>query len=145
MNLYSVAVPIALAQNWPNNVAMVEIVNTETDRPKLLELAYYSNNSSSVVLGLGRTASVGVVPKVTFAFQPEDPSAPAVTVKAVTDWGTPPGFSSTMFRRDSQQNVIGGSVVWLFRRGIVIPVSGSLALWVIQGNPIGAVHMVLEA
>jgi hypothetical protein len=144
MALYSVSVPIAFPNTLPADSPFAELVAGATDRPRLMELSYMVSATSSAAVRLGRPPVSGVGSQSSYVFKPDDPTSPPSTVQIVTLWNTPPTKPSIWLRQATVQNVIGGNIVWLFRKGLTIPASGSLVLWNSSSVVAGWVHAVID-
>ena len=144
MSLYSLSQrTTATAVNTPS----WEIRSAATNKPRLLELGISQNSAAGGVYGLGRPGSIGVTPTAPQNFvQESDAGASVALTTACVAWGTAPTAPS-FFNRKSDPNsaVIGSGIIWSFPRGVDIPASSSLVIWLIFGpSPVCDVWAVID-
>jgi hypothetical protein len=125
-------------------VAAWEIRTAATARACLLEIGLSQNTAVAGVYGLGRPAAIGISPTSPQTFLAEDPAEAAATVTACFAWGTGPTIPANFLRRVSCPAVVGAGVIWTFPRGLIIPVSFSVVIWIIATAPVCDVWAVLE-
>lgn len=127
-------------------VAAWEIRTTATDRPRLMELGITLNAATASVFGLGRPAAIGITPTTPQTFLAEDPGDAAATVTAAVAWGTAPTSPTgpNYFRRISLPATIGAGVIWTFPKGLLIPVSSSLVLYLLTTGSVADVYAVID-
>ncbi len=127
---------------------LLEIRTTATHKARLLEISCSCN--SAVVqfnYGIGRPAAIGVTPNQTGIFTDEgDGNGVAALTTTAIGWVTPPTVPTNFFRRQTTNPSVGNGVIWIFGRGIGIPVSGSVVLWYTAGTqgPTADVHAVID-
>lgn len=122
-----------------------EVRSASANRPKIFELGFSQNAATAGVFGLGRPAAIGVTPTSpqTFLDESDGGAGTGLTQSAVA-WGTGPTVPANFFRRISCPNTVGAGVIWTFPRGLGLPVSGSIVLWVIATAPVVDVYAVVE-
>jgi len=124
----------SVAQQAPSigasGTALWEIRTAATDPARLLELGFSGSfPTTKDQFGLGRPAARGITPTSPVTWLAEEVASPAGTIQSALAWGTGPTVPAQFFR---QATVFGTYVViWIFPRGLVIPVSASLVLWTI--------------
>lgn len=95
---------------------------------RVLEVLLTQAVATAQSLCLGRPAAVGITPGNTSLFQRDDSADPACTTSVSLTWGTSPTLPTVMLRRWNTAATLGIGIVWTFPRGIIIPISGSLAV-----------------
>jgi hypothetical protein len=116
------------------------------NRPKIFEVGISQNAATAGVYGLGRPAAIGVGPTSpqTFIDESDGGAGTGLTTSAVA-WGTTaPTVPANFFRRLSCPATIGAGVIWSFPRGMGLPVSSSIVIWVIATAPVCDVWAVEE-
>jgi len=128
MAIYSIGVRTT---NLTITQACLELRTPGTAVPKLLEMSIVQAAATAQSLGLGRPQAIGITPGGTAILQSEDPpaSVPASTVTSALSWATSPTVPLIFHRRWNSAAVIGVGVVWVFPRGLGIPISFSLVVW----------------
>lgn len=115
-------------------------------RVRLLELGLFLNAATASVVGLGRPAAIGVTPTSPIDFLPEDPNdvlASGVVQSAVA-WATAPTAPTNFFRMIALPATIGTGVIWTFPKGLVIPASSSIVLYLIAASSALRVYAVID-
>jgi hypothetical protein len=125
-------------------VASWEIRTTANARANILEVGLSQNTAVAGVYGLGRPAAIGITPTTPQTFLAEDAAEAASTITACVQWGTGPTSPVNFFRRVSCPATIGAGVIWTFPRGLIIPVSSSLIIWILATAPVCDVWAVIE-
>ena len=109
-----------------------EVRSTSTNKPKMMEMSFTQVAATASVFGIGRPAAIGVTPTTPQTFLDEqDGNGPTGLTTAAVAWGTGPTVPANFFRRVAMPATIGAGFVWTFPRGLGIPISGSIVLWVI--------------
>ncbi len=122
-----------------------EIRTTSANKPKAMEIGISQNAATAGVYGLGRPAAIGVTPTTPVTFLDEaDGGGPAGNTTAAVAWGTGPTVPTNFFRRLTCPATIGAGVIWTFPRGLGIPVSASIIIWIIATAPVCDVWAVLD-
>jgi hypothetical protein len=122
-----------------------EVRSTSTNKPKIMEVGISQNAATAGVFGLGRPGAIGVTPtSPQTALDEQDGGGPAGLTTAAVAWGTGPTVPTNFFRRVSCPATIGAGVIWTFPRGLGIPVSGSIVVWVIATAPVADVWVVVD-
>lgn len=117
---------------------LIEIV-PGTARVRLLEFGLTSSGSATAnwLAQLMRSLTKGIGALTQTAGQAEDPGDPASATNWVQNWTITPTVDTTKVLRSCNGNSASGvrtGVVWTFPRGLLIPSSGSLVLWVAGNN-----------
>ncbi len=125
----------SLAQRTTSGTAATatwEVISPSTNKPKIFEVGFSNAAATAGQFGLGRPAATGITPTSpqTFIDESDGNGATGVCTAAVA-WGTGPTVPANFFRRVSVTNVIGAGVIWTFPRGLGLPVSKSIVIWVI--------------
>ena len=122
-----------------------EIRSTSTNKPKVMELGISQNAATAGVYGLGRPAAIGITPTTPQTFVDEgDGNAPAGVTTGALAWGTGPTVPANFNRRISCPATVGAGVYWTFPRGLGIPISGSIFVWIIATAPVCDVWAVVD-
>ena len=121
-----------------------EIRTAAGDRAVLLELGISQVTAVAGVYGLGRPAAIGVTPTSPQTFLAEDFADPASTVQASVAWATGPTVPANFFRRVACPATIGAGVIWTFPRGLVVPISSSIIIWILATAPVCDVWAVID-
>jgi hypothetical protein len=134
MAIYSLAqrtiATASASANW-------EVISTATNKPKVMEIGLSQNTAVAGTYGLGRPAATGVTPTSPQTVLDEgDGGGPAGLTTAAVAWGTPPTVPTNFFRRITCPATIGAGVIWTFPRGLTLPVSKSIVIWVIATAPV---------
>lgn len=125
----------SLAQRTTVNAAAAEalweVINTATNKPRIMELGFSQVTGVSATYGLGRPAAKGVGATTPVAFQDEQDgnNAAGLTTGAVAWATTAPTVPAQFFRRITTPATIGAGVIWTFPRGLSIVANVSIVLW----------------
>lgn len=117
--------------------ALWEIINTATNKPRVMEVGLSQVSAAAAVYALGRPAAKGVGATTPVAFQDEQDgnNAAGLTTAAVA-WATTAPTSPTNFlRRISTPATVGAGVIWTFPRGLAIVANVSLVIWSFNATP----------
>lgn len=103
------------------------------------------------VYGIGRPAAIGITPTSpqTFVDEADGGTAhgtygPASTVTAAVAWSTGPTVPANFNRRFACPASIGAGFVETFPRGLLIPVSSSIVVWILATAPVCDVYAVVN-
>lgn len=122
-----------------------EVRSTSTNKPKIMELGISQNTAVAGVYGIGRPAAIGVTPTTPQTFVDEgDGNAPSGQTTAAIAWGTGPTVPANFNRRLSCAATVGVGAIFTFPRGLGIPVSGSIVVWIIATAPVCDVYAVAD-
>jgi hypothetical protein len=122
-----------------------EVRSTSTNKPKIMELGLTQVAATASVFGIGRPAAIGVTPTTPVTFLDEqDGGGPAGLTTCAVAWSTGPTVPANFFRRAAFPATIGAGIIWTFPRGIGIPISGSIVLWVIATASVVDVYAVAD-
>ena len=122
-----------------------EVRSTSTNKPQVMELGISQNTGVAGVYGLGRPGAIGNTPTSPQTFVDEgDGNAPTALTTAAVAWGTGPTVPTNFNRRISCPATIGAGVIWTFPRGLGIPVSNSIVVWIIALAPVCDVWAVIS-
>lgn len=115
-------------------------------RARLLELGIFNNAATAGVIGLGRPGAIGAGATGLVDFQPEDPNDVLASgvVQGATGWTTAPTAPTAFFRVIALPATIAVGVIWTFPKGIVIPVSSSIVLYLIAASSALRAYAVLD-
>lgn len=141
MALYSLA---NLTTNVTTANAALELIAASTDRVKVMEIGITQNAATATTIGLGRPAAVGITPTSPIALLSEENTTDVATSKTALAWGTGPTAPTNFMRRIAFPATLGAGIVWSWKNGLVIPVSGSLVLWNIVGGSALNVWIVVD-
>jgi len=122
--------------NTGAGTAQWEIRTNSLTRSAIMEVGFTTVTASSVSVGLGRPATMGNTPYISFNFLPEY-GTEGVSISQtilVLFQQVNPTVPVNYFRRVFGLSGIGNGIIWAFKRGLVIPVSGSLVLWNIAAS-----------
>jgi hypothetical protein len=123
MSLYSLA---QRTSNTTINNAMLEIIAVSTLAPKIMEIGFTITTATSIAVGLGRPAAIGVTPGTISTFQAEQNTTdPTAKTTCALTWGTSPTNPTNYLRRFFTPATIGAGVIWTFPRGLYIPPTGT--------------------
>jgi hypothetical protein len=138
----------ALSQRTTQTVAANaawEVRSAATNKPKLMEVGISQVAATAGVFGLGRPGAVGITPTSPQNFVDEgDGNAPASQTTAAVAWGTGPTVPTNFNRRVSCVASTGAGVIWTFPRGLGIPISSSIIIWIIATAPVCDVWAVAD-
>jgi hypothetical protein len=105
-----------------------------TNAPKLMELWINLGAAGSAIYGIGRPGNDGSVAQTTpVLVQPHDPADPAGLTGTAVAWTTAPTVPSIFLRRWSM-GLNGGVVIWVWPRGLTIPVNKGIVMWNLATN-----------
>lgn len=122
-----------------------EVRSTSTNKPKVMEIGISQNAATAGVYGIGRPAAIGVTPTSPVTFLDEqDGNGPAGLTTCAVAWGTGPTVPANFFRRLSCPATIGAGAIFTFPRGLGIPISGSIVIWIIATAPVCDVYAVVD-
>lgn len=122
-----------------------EIRSTSTNKPKIMELGLSQNAATAGAYGIGRPGAIGVTPTSPQTFVDEgDGNAPAGVTTGAVAWGTGPTVPTNFNRRLSCAATIGVGAIFTFPRGLGIPISGSIVVWIIATAPVCDVYAVVD-
>lgn len=122
-----------------------EIRSTSANKPRILELGISQVTAVAGVFGLGRPAAIGTTPTSPQTVVDEsDGAGPVGLTTACVAWGGVPTVPANFLRRQAFPATIGAGVIWTFPRGLAIPVSGSIVVWVIATAPVCDVYAVVD-
>jgi len=126
--------------------ACLELRTPATAVARLLELSIVQAAATAQSLGFGRPQAIGITPGGTALLQSEDPpaSVPASTVTSALSWATSPTVPLIFHRRWNSPATIGAGRVWVFPRGLGIPISFSVVVWNITAAQASDIDAVLE-
>lgn len=131
MAIYSAGV--VTSQPSLARLAHLEVRASASKRAAILEVGFTATASNSTLgcaVGLGRCPIMGVNPTSPVTVLPSNPADQAGTVQVATAWGTPPTVPDKFLRRVHANSASPGiGAVWTFPRGLVLPVSSSVALY----------------
>lgn len=122
-----------------------EVRSASANRPKIFEIGINQNTGTAGVYGLGRPAAIGVTPTTpqTWIDESDGGAGTGVTTSALA-WGTGPTVPTNFFRRLTCPATIGAGAIFSFPRGLGLPVSGSIVVWIIATAPVCDVWGVAE-
>jgi len=126
------------------NVGCWELRTTATDRPRVMEMGFFSATATVQTIGIGRPAAIGITPAGGVTVQAEDPGDPAGTVVTALSWATPPTAPTVFLRRYPLAAVVGVGFIATFPNGLVIPISYGLVFNNITVSVASDVHVVLD-
>ena len=122
-----------------------EVRSTSSNKPKLMELGISQSAATAGVYGIGRPAAIGVTPTSPVTFLDEqDGNGPTGLTTCAVAWGTGPTVPANFFRRLSCPATIGAGAIFTFPRGLGLPVSGSIVVWIIATAPVCDVYAVVD-
>lgn len=126
MGMYSIAVRTS---NVTINQAMCEVIATSTLSPRIMEIGFTIVTATSVAIGLGRPAAIGITPGTISTFQTEEvTSDPTAKTTLALTWATSPTNPTNYLRRFFTPATIGSGCIWTFPRGLQVPPSGTVTL-----------------
>jgi hypothetical protein len=122
-----------------------EVRSASSNKPKVMEVGISQNAATAGVYGLGRPGAIGITPTSPQTFVDEgDGNAPAALSTAAVAWGTGPTVPANFNRRISCAATIGVGTIWTFPRGLGIPISSSVVVWIIALAPVCDVWAVVD-
>jgi hypothetical protein len=99
---------------------------------RVFEVGIFASTAVSGTVGLIRPSAVGATFTSTGPGAAHDPVVGAGVAVLDTAATTPPTIGSVYMRQIVLPATIGAGIIWTFPDGIVVPTSGSLALWQIS-------------
>jgi hypothetical protein len=122
-----------------------EVRSTAASKPKIMELGLSQNAATQSQFGIGRPGAIGVTPTSpqTFVDEGDGNAATALTTAAVA-WGTGPTVPANFNRRFTTAGSFGVGVIFTFPRGLGLPVSGSIVVWILTTAPVCNVYAVVD-
>ena len=141
MSIYSAAQRLT---NFTIAVACAEFRTTATDRPRMMEIGFFSATATAQTLGLGRPAAIGVTPGGTVTVQAEEPGDPAGTVVYALSWATAPTAPTVFMRRYPLAATVGVGFISIFPNGCAIPVSSSFVINNVTTTVASDAHVVVD-
>lgn len=132
----------AAAASW-------EIRSAATNAPLVTEIGLSQVAATAGVYGIGRPGAIGVTPTapqnfVAEAVPPGAAGLPTALTTACVAWGTGPTVPPNFNRRFACAATIGVGNIFTFLRGLMIPVSGSIVVWIIATAPVCDVWAVID-
>ena len=122
-----------------------EVRSTSTNKPKLMEIGISQVAATAGVYGIGRPAAIGVTPTSPQTFLDEsDGNAPVGLTTSAVAWGTGPTVPTNHLRRVACPATIGAGAIFTFPRGLGLPISSSIVVWIIATAPVCDVWAVAE-
>ena len=141
MGMYSISVRTS---NVTINAAMLEVIATSTLSPRIMEVGFTITTATSIAVGLGRPAAIGITPATISTFQAEEvTSDPTAKTTMALTWATSPTNPTNYLRRFFTPATIGSGCIWTFPRGLQVPPSGTLTLSNITAGAVSDVWMVI--
>lgn len=142
MGIYSLAqrttATAAASASW-------ELRTTSGNKPRLMELGVSQVTAVAGVYGIGRPAAIGITPTTPQTFLDEsDGGGPVGNSTAALAWGTGPTVPANFFRRFACPATIGAGAILTFPRGLGIPISASIVIWIIATAPVCDVWGVVD-
>lgn len=135
MALYSMAqrttATTAASASW-------EVRSGSANKPAVMELGLIQVTAVAGQYGIGKPAAIGITPTSPQTFLDESDGSgtgTAATTSAVA-WGTGPTVPANFFRRVTCVNAVGAGIIWTFPRGLRLPVSSSIVVWIIATAPV---------
>jgi hypothetical protein len=110
-----------------------EVRAAATGGPSLQEISGHSLLAASMIVGLGRPATVGTPLTPAKLAQENNPAGLSITTTAVA-WSVAPTVPAQFLRRTSALSGIGAGFIYFFPRGIAIPSGQSVVVWNIASN-----------
>lgn len=114
-----------------------EIRSASANRPRIKEMAVNQNTGTAGVYGIGRPAAIGITPTTPQTWlDEEDGGAGTGLTQSALAWGTGPTVPANFFRRITCPATVGAGLIETFPRGLGLPVSNSVVLWIIATAPV---------
>lgn len=114
-----------------------EIRSAATNKPRIMEIGLSQVAATAGVFGIGRPAAIGVTPTTPITWLDEqDGNGPVGLTTSALAWGTGPTVPANFLRRIACPATIGAGVIFTFPRGLGLPVSGSIVIWIIATAPV---------
>lgn len=102
-----------------------------------MEIGLSQVAATAGVFGIGRPAAIGVTPTTPITWLDEqDGNGPVGLTTSALAWGTGPTVPANFLRRIACPATIGAGVIFTFPRGLGLPVSGSIVIWIIATAPV---------
>lgn len=128
----------AAAASW-------EVRSGATTKPKIMEIGISQVAATAGVYGIGRPAAIGITPTSPQTFVDEgDGNGGTATTTAALAWATGPTVPVNFNRRLACAATIGVGAIFTFPRGLGLPVSGSVVVWIIATAPVCDVYAVVD-
>ena len=122
-----------------------EARSTSGNKPRLMELWIAQVAATGGVYGIGRPAAIGITPTTPQTFVDEgDGNAPTANTTACVAWGTAPTVPTNFNRRLPCAASIGVGAIATFPRGLGIPVSSSIIVWILATAPVCDISAVVD-
>lgn len=138
----------ALSQRTTQTVAANaswEVRSAAANKPRIMELWIAQVTATAGVYGIGRPAAIGITPTTPQTFVDEgDGNAPVAQTVAAVAWGTGPTVPANFNRRLPCAATIGVGCIATFPRGLGLPVSSSVVVWIIATAPVCDVSAVVD-
>lgn len=124
--------------------ACVEYRSVSVVAPKILDVSFIVQGTGTAQsIGFGRSPAVGLTP-VTSLFTRDNPEEPASTTTGALSWALSPTTPLIYLRRWSSAATIGVGVIWLFPRGLLLPVSSSVQIQNITTTVAADVNCIID-
>lgn len=125
--------------------ALWEIRASSATKPRLVELGLSQNTGIAGIYGVGRPQAIGITPTTPQTFVNEsDASNAAPTTTAAVAWGTGPTIPAVFLRKMDFNTSGGAGFIFVWPRGLEIPVSSSIVIWNIIATAVCDVWAVVE-
>ncbi len=122
-----------------------EVRSTSGNKPKIMEMGLSQAAATAGTYGIGRPGAIGVTPTSPQTFVDEgDGNAPAGVTTGCVAWGTPPTAPTNFNRRLACAATIGVGAIFTFPRGLGLPISGSVVVWILATAPVCDVYAVVD-
>lgn len=137
-----------LAQRTSSGTAATaswEVRSAAANKPKVMEIGISQVAATAGVYGIGRPAAIGITPTSPQTVVDEgDGNGAAGQTTAAVAWATGPTVPANFNRRLSCAATIGQGAIFTFPRGLGLPVSGSIVVWIIATAPVCDVYAVVD-
>ena len=122
-----------------------EVRSPATNKPKIMEIGLSQNAATAGAYGVGRPGAIGTTPTSpqTVLDESDGNGAAGLTTAAVA-WGVGPLVPANFFRRVSCPATVGAGAILTFPRGLGVPTSGSVVIWIIALAPVCDVWAVCD-
>lgn len=104
---------------------------------RISEIGVFATSAASGTIALVRPSAVGATFTSSATGNPEDPAVGAGVAVIDTAAGTAPTIGTSYLRQVTLPATIGAGIVWTFPSGLVVPTSGSIALWQTSAAAVG--------
>ena len=133
MAIYSASqsCPAAQAQGFP----ICDVKASPVSSLRILEVSLFAavTTANTFSIGIGRSSNTPVQSGAT-TFTPEAPNDPASSSAIASAWSVAPTVPTQFFRRKFPMIGIAGGLIWSFPRGLSVPASASVVLWMITAG-----------